>query len=158
MRQPPRPRDMPLFTPRMLVLSLLQGVSVLVTSLALYLLAGGSGDAHARTLAFTSLMSGNLALIVVNRSWRTTVLSRATLRNRTAAVVIVVAFALLVTIVSAAPLRVFFAFSALAPWELGVALASGLIALVWFEILKALRPATMSELRWTATRNHSSGQ
>ena len=141
MQQPPRPRDLPLFTPRMLVLSVLQGASVLAASLGLYLLAGGHGDAHARTVAFTSLMSGNLALIVVNRSWRTTVFSRANLRNRTATAVVAVAFGLLVAIVSVAPLRGFFAFGPLAPWELGAALSSGFLAPAWFEILKARRPA-----------------
>jgi Ca2+-transporting ATPase len=137
MQRPPRAGDMPLFSPRLLALSLLQGTSVLAAALALYLIAGGNGDAHARTVAFTSLMSGNLALIVVNRSWGATVFSRATLRNRTATAVIVVALALLVTIVSVAPLRAFFAFGALAGWELGAALASGFVAVAWFEIFKA---------------------
>jgi Ca2+-transporting ATPase len=137
MQRPPRAGDMPLFTSRMLVLSLLQGASVLAVALALYLTAGGNGDAHARTVAFTSLMSGNLALIVVNRSWATTVFSRVTLRNRTATAVIVVALALLVAIVSVAPLRAFFAFGALSRWELGAALVSGFLAVAWFELYKA---------------------
>jgi Ca2+-transporting ATPase len=147
MQQPPRPPGMPLFTPRMLVLSLLQGASVLAASLALYVVAGGDGDAHARALAFTSLMSGNLALIVVNRSWRATVFSRASLRNRTATAVVVIAFALLIAIVSTPALRTFFSFDALAGWELGVALVSGFVALAWFELLKVLRPATTLERR-----------
>ncbi len=145
MQRPPRPPGMALFTSRMLVLSFLQGASVLAASLTLYLLAGGDGDAHARTVAFTSLMSGNLALIVVNRSWRATVFSRAPLRNRTATVIVIVAFALLIAIVSTSPLRAFFAFAALSPWELAVALVSGFVALAWFEILKVVRPATLRD-------------
>lgn len=139
MRRPPRPRDLPLFTPRMLGLALLQGASVLAAALALYLTAGGDGDGHARTVAFTSLMSGNLALIVVNRSWAATVCSRAASRNRTATAVVVVALALLIAIVSLAPLRTLFAFAALSGWELGLALASGFAAVAWFELYKALR-------------------
>ncbi|HEU4726846.1 MAG TPA: cation-translocating P-type ATPase [Kofleriaceae bacterium] len=144
MQRPPRPKQAPLFTTRMLVLSLLQGASVLAVSLALYLVATSSGDAHARTLAFTSLMSGNLALILVNRSWRATVFSRLHTHNRTAALVVVVAFALLVAIVSLPQLQAFFAFGALARWELVLALASGPLALTWFEILKIVRPAAVS--------------
>jgi Ca2+-transporting ATPase len=143
MQRPPRAANAPLFGKRMLVLSLLQGASVLAASLALYFIAGGNGDEHARTIAFTSLMSGNLALIVVNRSWRTSLLARRG-KNRTAAVVVVVALVLLVTIVSVAPLRGFFAFGALAGWELALALASGLVALSWFEILKVVRPRVLS--------------
>jgi len=147
MQRPPRAKDVPLFDRRMMVLSLLQGASVLAVSLALYVLAGGNGDAHARTLAFTSLMSGNLALILVNRSWQVPVFSRRKGGNRTAMAVVVVAFALLVTIVSVAPLRAFFAFGALAGWELALALASGLVALSWFEILKVVSPKTLSRHR-----------
>jgi Ca2+-transporting ATPase len=147
MQRPPRARGAPLFDRRMLVLSLLQGASVLAASLALYLVAGGNGDEHARTLAFTSLMSGNLALIVVNRSWRIPLFSRRRTGNRTAAAVVAVAFAVLVTIVSVAPLRGFFAFGALARWELALALSSGLVALSWFEILKIASPRTVSGAR-----------
>jgi len=144
MQQPPRAKDAPIFDRRMLVLSLLQGASVLAASLVLYVLAGGHGDAHARTLAFTSLMSGNLALIVVNRSWRVSALSRLRTRNRMATAVVVLALGLLVTIVSVAPLRGFFAFDALAGWELALALASGFVALSWFELLKVVSPRTLS--------------
>jgi len=144
MQRPPRAKDAPIFDRRMLVLSLLQGASVLAASLALYVLAGGNGDAHARTLAFTSLMSGNVALIVVNRSWRVSALSRLRTRNRMATAVVVLALGLLVTIVSVAPLRGFFAFDALAGWELALALASGFVALSWFELLKVVSPRTLS--------------
>jgi Ca2+-transporting ATPase len=141
MQRPPRRRGTPLFTARMLVLSLLQGASVLAVALALYVTAGGHGDAHASTLAFTSLMSGNVALIVVNRSWASAAFSRATLRNRTATSLVVVALAALIAIVTIAPLRTLFAFSALARWELAVALVSGFLAVAWFEVYKALRRA-----------------
>ena len=144
MRRPPHPPDARLFGKRMFVLSLLQGASVLAASLGLYVFAGGHGDDHARTLAFTSLMSGNLSLIVVNRSWRVPMFSRRRTFNRTASAVVVVAFALLVAIVSLAPLRRFFAFGALAGWELGLALVSGLVALSWFEILKVASPRTLA--------------
>jgi Ca2+-transporting ATPase len=90
-------------------------------------------------------------LIMVNRAWSATVLSRARRRNRTATAVIVLVLALLVTIVSVAPLRAFFAFGALTRWELGVALASGFLAVAWFEVFKALRPAPAPDPRRTIT-------
>jgi Ca2+-transporting ATPase len=144
MQRPPRAKHATLFDKRMLVLALLQGASVLAASLAIYIVAGGNGDDHARTLAFTSLMSGNLALIVVNRSWRIPLLSRRRAGNRTASLVVGVALLLLVTIVMVAPLRSFFAFGALTHWELALALASGPVALAWFELLKLVSPKTLS--------------
>jgi Ca2+-transporting ATPase len=144
MQRPPRPNDARLFTRRLLAISFLQGASVLVAALALYMIAGGNGDAHARTIAFTSLMSGNLALIAVNRSWRTTLFSRRRARNRTATTVTVVAFVLLVMTLSFAPLRSFFEFGVLDGWELALALVSGPVVLSWFELLKVVRPAVLS--------------
>lgn len=144
MRRPPRASGAPLFDKRMLALSVLQGASVLAASLGLYLLAGKGGDAHARALAFTSLMSGNLALIAVNRSWRESVIARRRTPNRTATAVVGGALAVLVAIVSVAPLRGFFAFGALAGWELAIALGSGFVALAWFEILKMAKPEALA--------------
>lgn len=143
MQRPPRSKEAPLFDRRMVVVALLQGASVLAVSLALYVLAGGNGDAHARTLAFTSLMSGNLALIVTNRSWRVSLFSRQR-HNRTATAVVLGAFAVLVAIVTIAPLRGFFTFAPLAGWELALALASGFIALAWVELMKLVSPQTLA--------------
>ena len=143
MQRPPRTKNAPLFGRRMLMVSLLQGASVLAASLVLYVIAGGHGDAHARTLAFTGLMSGNLALILVNRTWSKPLFSRPT-GNRTASLVVIVAAVLLVAIVSIAPLRTFFAFGALTGWELVLALSSGPVALAWFEILKVVKPGLLT--------------
>ncbi|HSD87953.1 MAG TPA: cation-translocating P-type ATPase [Kofleriaceae bacterium] len=145
MQRPPRPTHGRLFTPRMLMLSLLQGLSVLGASLLLYVLAGGHGDSHARTLAFTSLMAGNLSLIIVNRSWRSTMFARRGIPNLTSLTVVVVTLALLVAIVMLAPLRTFFAFGPLTIGELAIALASGPVALAWFEILKAVAPRILQD-------------
>jgi len=139
MQRPPRRKDAPMFDRRMLALSFLQGASVLAASLLLYVLAGGHGDDHARTLAFTSLMSGNVALIMVNRSGTLPLWSRRRTRNRTATLVVILALVVLVTVVTIAPLRSFFSFGALSGAELAIALGSGFLALSWFEILKLIR-------------------
>lgn len=47
-----------------------------------------------------------------------------------------VAIAVLVLAIELPQLRALFAFDALAPWELGLSLASGLVALGWFEALE----------------------
>jgi hypothetical protein len=114
MQGPPRSRDTPLFTSRMLVLSLLQGASVLAVSLALYLIAGGNGDAHTphdgvhephvreyRVDHGQSSVGGDGVLT------RKPAQPHCRAGHRRCA-------GLAVTIVSVAPLRALFAFSALA--------------------------------------------
>ena len=85
MRRPPRNPKEPLFGKMLLMLSLLQGLSVLGIVLAVYLVAlfYGQGEKDARTLAFTSLIVANLSLILVNRSWSQSAL--ASLRKSNAA-------------------------------------------------------------------------
>ncbi len=76
MRRPPRAPDTPLFTMRLLLMSVLQGLSVLAAVLAMFLIAlrVGQTQAEARTLAFATLVVADLALILVNRSWSHTIL------------------------------------------------------------------------------------
>ena len=74
MAQPPRRPDARLFDGSVLGLGLLQGLGLLAAVLAGHLLAvrwSGSEDAG-RTVAFTVLVLGNLALIQANRSWTRT--------------------------------------------------------------------------------------
>ncbi|MEO3691740.1 cation-translocating P-type ATPase [Roseateles paludis] len=71
MHQPPRPPQARLFDAALVQLGLAQGVGLLATVLAGYLLGvqqGGSDDAG-RTVAFAVLVLGNLGLIQANRSW-----------------------------------------------------------------------------------------
>ena len=71
MQRPPRAATEQLFNRQMVVMSLLQGLGVLVHG-AGDLLGGlhrGQGEQDARALAFTALVIANLALIVTNRSW-----------------------------------------------------------------------------------------
>ena len=72
MQRPPRDPQEPLFGKRILLLSLLQGVVVLLAALAVlgYALHSGASETQARALTFSTLVIGNLGLILVNRSWQ----------------------------------------------------------------------------------------
>ncbi len=70
MERPPRDRSEPLFGARGLLLSLLQGAVVWLAVVGAYLAgqSAGEGEGGLRTLAFVTLVLGNLALILANRS------------------------------------------------------------------------------------------
>jgi Ca2+-transporting ATPase len=76
MKRPPRRPDAPLFTWTLIAWSLLQGSLVfgLVASVYLVALYNGAPDAEARAMAFFSLVATIICLILVNRSFSTSLL------------------------------------------------------------------------------------
>ena len=147
MRRPPRRVDAPLFDRRMVVLSLLQGVSLLGASMASFRLglAHTGADAPARAMAFTTLIAGNAGLILVNRTWRGSVFSILTARNWAAWGVIAGAAVTLAVTLAIPFFRDLFRFGSVGIHDLGLAAAAGVGCLAWFEILKAVRPAWLRE-------------
>jgi Ca2+-transporting ATPase len=147
MRRPPRRVDAPLFDRRMTVISLLQGVSILAASMVTFRLglAHTDLDASARAMAFTTLIAGNVGLILVNRTWRGSVLSILTARNWAAWGVIVGAAATLTAALAIPFFRGLFRFGSVGLHDLGLAAAAGLASLAWFEVLKLVRPGWLRE-------------
>jgi len=140
MRRPPRSSSEPLFGRRIVLLSLLQGISVLAIVLAVFAIsfARGQGELEARVLSFTTLIIANLALILTNRSWSRTILM--TLRTPNVALwwVLGGASAFLGLVLYVPFLRGVFKFAALHPPDLAICLAAGAFSIAWFEALKLL--------------------
>jgi Ca2+-transporting ATPase len=138
MRRPPRDPREPLFSVSMLGLSLLQGMSVLLVVLAVFLIARswGHDEPDSRALTFTTLIVANLGLILANRSWTRTIL--ATLRTPNPALWWVVggAIAFLGLVLYVPLLTALFRFDVLHADDLLVCLVSGVVSVLWFEGLK----------------------
>ncbi len=138
MTRPPRKPDAPLFGARTVGISVLQGLSVLVILLVVYFFAlkRGHNEEDARALTFTTLIVANLGLIFVNRSWSRTVL--ATLRSPNTALWWVTGGALLfLGLALYVPfLQQLFRFSLLHPSDVALCIASGVVSIIWFEVLK----------------------
>lgn len=141
MKRPPRDPKEPLFGRRTLAIALLQGLIVLGIVLSVY--AGARylahGEAQARALTFTALVTANLALILTNRSWSRTVV--ATLRSPNTALwwVFGGTLAVLAAVLYVPFLRAMFHFSALPASDLVIAAIAGVVSILWFEGLKLLR-------------------
>ncbi len=138
MKRLPRNSREPLFSRKMVVLSLMQGVIVLAVVLAVfwYSYAKGDGEQEVRALTFTTLMISNLGLILTNRSWSRTFV--ATLRFPNRALFPVVAGALLfLGIVLYIPFFIhLFRFSALHYPDFLLCLSAGIGSVLWFEVVK----------------------
>ncbi len=140
MNRPPRNLQEPLFNKRNIVFSLLQGMSVLLIVLAVFIIAmyRGLGELESRSLSFTTLIVANLGLILTNRSWSRTILN--TLRYPNAALWWVLGGALFfLGIVLYVPfLRDLFHFSTLHFIDLIVSFAAGVSSILWFEGFKII--------------------
>lgn len=142
MQRPPRDAAAPLFGGATLWLALLQGTGVLLAVLLAYAWAGARlPEGEARAFAFATLVTGNLALILSNRSTHGSLWS--TLRTPNATLWWVVAGALSLL---AAALYVPWAvevlrFAPLPAGELAAAVGLGVVSVLWFEAVKGLRRA-----------------
>ena len=138
MTRPPRRPDAPLFGTRTVGLSLLQGLSVLVILLGVYIIAlkRGQSEEDARALTYTTLIVANLGLIFANRSWSR--LIPDTLRSPNAALWWVSGGSVLVLgLVLYVPfLRDLFSFSVLHAMDILICVGAGLVSILWFELLK----------------------
>jgi P-type Ca2+ transporter type 2C len=140
MQCPPRDAAAPLFGGATLWLALVQGLGVLGVVMGAFAWASPRiPEAEARAFAFATLVTGNLALILSNRS--TTQSLWATLRtpNSILWVVVGLAMALLLSALYVPWAVGVLRFAPLPAHELAAAVALGLLSVVWFEGIKWIR-------------------
>jgi len=140
MDQPPRGLGEPMFGRRVLAIAGLQGLSVLAAVLGVYLwgVLGDRADDVVRSITFATLVVGNLALILVNRSWRLSIWrSFRQRKNRTLKWILAAAATLLVVFLTVPALRDAFNFGPMRLSEWVVAFVAGFLGVAWFEAYKA---------------------
>lgn len=140
MDQPPRGLGEPMFARRALAIATVQGVSMLLVVLGVYLwtVLGDRPHDVVRSVTFATLVVGNLALILVNRSWRLSIWAALRQRrNPTLKWIIGVAGTLLVVLLNVPGLRSAFSFGPMRPTEWVVAPIAGFLGVAWFEGYKA---------------------
>ncbi len=140
MKRLPRKPTESLFGTKTVILSVLQGVIVLLIVLVVFRVSLGHtrDEFAARALAFTTLIVANVGLIFTNRSWSRTTM--ATLSSPNAALwwIVVGAYLFLGLVLYIPSLRQMFHFATPHPIDLAVSLAAGVFSILWFEIVKIL--------------------
>ena len=141
MERPPRDPREPMFGRPTILLSLLQGASVLLSVLLIYFFASyqGLGESVVRAMTFTTLVLGNLGLIYVNRSQSRLIIN--TIRERNIALWLITLGVIIgLGLVLYVPLlRDLFSFVSPNSLELLLCVAAALISILWFEIVKLVR-------------------
>jgi len=138
MQRPPRRMESRIFGSRNVAVAILQGLGLLtVTALVFFLaLSGGVQENAARALAFACLVTGNLALIIANRSMHQNVFALLRRPNQAQWWMLTVTSAALVTVLYVPALRKIFHFSIVDQGALAIAMACGGSMLIWFEMVK----------------------
>jgi Ca2+-transporting ATPase len=141
MNRPPRNPKEPLFSRRVLILSTLQGLSVLAMLLVVFgvSLGRGQGELEARTMAFTTLIIANLGLMMTNRSWTSSIGNILRTPNKALWWVTGGAVIFLGLVLNISFLREIFRFSMLHPLDVAICLFAGILSIVWFELFKVFK-------------------
>ena len=140
MQRPPRDASAPLFGGATLGLALLQGLGVLAAVLAAFAWASPRMPVtEARAFAFATLVVGNLALILSNRSTAQSLWATLRTRNATLWGVVASTVALLLAALYLPWAVSVLRFAPLPASELAAACALGLMSVLWFEGIKRLR-------------------
>jgi Ca2+-transporting ATPase len=153
MQRPPRDATAPLFGGATLWLALAQGLGVLAVVLGAFAWASPRiPEPEARAFAFATLVVGNLALILSNRSMSRSLWATLRTPNRTLWAVIVLAVALLLVALYLPWAFGVLRFAPLPAHELAAACGLGLLSVFWFEAIKwARRHRPPAEQRTAAT-------
>jgi Ca2+-transporting ATPase len=146
MRRPPRSPEEPLFSPALIVWSLLQGALAFALVATIFVAAYRSGmpEREVRALAFFSLVVAIVSLILVNRSFSASLLTALRRPNRALAAVLSAVAAILALTLFWPLASELFAFGPLHVDDLALTLGAGAVVLVSLELLK---PVWRSRLR-----------
>jgi Ca2+-transporting ATPase len=140
MQRPPRDAAAPLFGGATMGLALVQGLGVLAVVMAAFAWANGRiPEPEARAFAFATLVVGNLALILSNRSATRSLWATLRTPNRTLWGVVGSACLLLLAALYIPWAVDVLRFAPLPAHELAAACGLGLLSVVWFEGIKWVR-------------------
>ncbi len=141
MRRPPRRSDAPVLGRRTIARAVVQGACLLAATLVVFRVSLGAGEdvLVARTLAFVTLVLGNVGLILVGRSLTRTAFAMRGVRNIAAWAVVGGATGFLGLALAVPPLRHALGLAAPAPLAIAGAAGLGLASVLWFDLVKWLR-------------------
>ncbi len=138
MLQKPRPFTTTFFNWKELTTSIVQGLMITAGTLTIYQYAvqQGFGESLTRTMVFTALITANIFLTLVNRSFYYSVLTSLKYKNNLVPLIISLTIAITGLLVYVRPLANFFGFVALPLSQLSTSLLIGFLSVIWYEAVK----------------------
>ena len=138
MSQPPRAYSATFFNWSELATSVLQGLVITAGTLTVYWYATNiwSDQGITRAMVFTTLITANLALTLVNRSFYYSVFTTLRYKNNLVSLIIGITIVVCALMLTLKPIRAFFQFELLTVVQLVVSIAVGILSVVWYELVK----------------------
>jgi len=138
MTQKPRLLTMNFFTWKELTTSIVQGLVITAGVLFIYQYAVHSdlSESTTRSMVFATLITSNIFLTLVNRSFYYSILTTLKYQNNLVALIIGITILLTALLIYITPLANFFSFNALNLSQLLASSCTGLISVIWMELVK----------------------
>lgn len=138
MQQKPRPFTTTFFEGKELATSVLQGLMITVGALVAYqyAVAQGFNEAVTRTMVFVVLISANIFLTLVNRSFEYSLLTTLRYKNNLVLLIVGITLALTGLLLFVKPLAHFFEFERPNLSALFVSILIGFVSVIWYEGVK----------------------
>jgi P-type Ca2+ transporter type 2C len=138
MLQKPRPFTDTFFNWRELSTSIVQGIMITIGTLFLYQYAVyiGYNEAITRTMVFVVLVTANVFLTLVNRSFYYSIFTTFGYKNNLVGIIIGITIFVTSLLLYVQPLTLFFNFEQLNFYQLIIAIGTGTISVLWYELVK----------------------
>lgn len=141
MLRKPRAFSNTFFSARELSISIVQGLVITFGTLFIYQLAVHEGydEAVTRTMVFVTLISSNIFLTLINRSFYYSILTTLTYKNNLVPIIIGITIFLTAALLYVPWLNDFFEFERISGGQLAIAAVVGFLSVIWFEVVKAAK-------------------
>lgn len=141
MSQKPRPFTDTFFSWRELTTSIIQGFVITLGTMSIYQFSviNGYTEALTRTMVFTTLITANIMLTMVNRSFYYSMFTTMRYKNNLVVLIAVITIFLTALMLFIKPINQFFEFTDLTISNLGICLGVGVASVLWFEGIKWIK-------------------
>ena len=138
MQQKPRPFTTTFFNAKELSTSILQGFMITAGTLLCYQYAvqQGFNEAHTRTMVFTVLITANIFLTLVNRSFYYSIFTTMKYKNNLVLLIISISILITASFLYIKSLSDFFKFAQMTQSQLLISIGIGFLSVIWYEIVK----------------------
>ncbi len=138
MVQGPRAMTATFFSWKELTTSVIQGLMITVGTLGTYQYAVQQDydEATTRTMVFVTLISANIILTLVNRSFRYSILTTLKYKNNLVPLIIAITLGITALLLFVPTLTTFFKFSPLSGNQLLISSGAGFLSVLWYELVK----------------------
>lgn len=141
MVQKPKALSTTFFNWKELSTSIVQGLVITAGTLFVYQYSvhNGYDEALTRTMTFTVLITANIFLTLINRSFYYSILTTLRYANNLVLIIIFTTITMVGVILYIKPITTFFEFETLSLMQLVISAAIGFISVIWFEVAKLIK-------------------